>query len=64
MSASRKTFAVPSPSVGRPMPCGTLWPPPTRLRASPVVGRNQCSLMLMRDLAVTGSAQAAGTEPL
>ena len=47
MSASRKWLAVPRPSTGRPMPCGTLWPPPTRPRASPVVGRNQCSLMLM-----------------
>src|SRR6476620_12087530 len=48
MSASRKWLAVPSPSTGRPTPCGTLCPPPTSPRASPVVGRNQCSLMLMR----------------
>src|SRR6476659_10386463 len=48
MSASRKWFAVPGPSTGRPTPCGTLCPPPTSPRASPVVGRNQCSLMLMR----------------
>ena len=50
MSASRKWLAVPTPSTGRPTPCGTLCPPPTRPRPSPVVGRNQCSLMLMRVL--------------
>ena len=47
MVASRNTAAVRGSPTGRPTPWGTLCPPPTRPRESPVVGRNQCSLMLI-----------------